>query len=109
RPEGPTSRAAAMRQPGRYVTLAVSDQGEGMSDAVKSRLFEAYFTTKPEGKGTGLGLAQVYGLVRQAGGFVDVESELGRGTTITLAFPFVARPLGDEGEGADPMSVPTAE
>ncbi|AJC47088.1 two-component system sensor histidine kinase NtrB [Xanthomonas sacchari] len=105
----PPSRAAAMRQPGRYVTLAVSDQGEGMSDAVKSRLFEAYFTTKPEGKGTGLGLAQVYGLVRQAGGFVDVESELGRGTTITLAFPFVARPLGDEGEGADPMSVPTAE
>ncbi|KAB7781490.1 MULTISPECIES: ATP-binding protein [Xanthomonas] len=107
--EVPPSRAAAMRQPGRYVTLAVSDQGEGMSDAVKSRLFEAYFTTKPEGKGTGLGLAQVYGLVRQAGGFVDVESELGRGTTITLAFPFVARPLGDEGEGADPMPVPTAE
>ncbi|MET0550216.1 MAG: ATP-binding protein [Xanthomonas sp.] len=103
------SRAAAMRQPGRYVTLAVSDEGEGMSDAVKSRLFEAYFTTKPEGKGTGLGLAQVYGLVRQAGGFVDVESELGRGTTITLAFPFVARPLGDEGEDPGLGAVPAAE
>ncbi|MBB5875382.1 ATP-binding protein [Xanthomonas sp. 3498] len=105
--EVPPSRAAAMRQPGRYVTLAVADQGEGMSEEVKSRLFEAYFTTKPEGKGTGLGLAQVYGLVRQAGGFVDVESELGRGTTITLAFPFVPRPLGDDDEGAGP--VPAAE
>ncbi|MXV08640.1 MULTISPECIES: two-component system sensor histidine kinase NtrB [unclassified Xanthomonas] len=105
--EVPPSRAAAMRQPGRYVTLAVADQGEGMSEEVKSRLFEAYFTTKPEGKGTGLGLAQVYGLVRQAGGFVDVESELSRGTTITLAFPFVPRPLGDDDEGAGP--VPAAE
>lgn len=90
------AQAAALRQPGDYVTLEVSDHGAGMSDDTKSRLFEAYFTTKPEGKGTGLGLAQVYGLVRQAGGFVDVASELGRGTTITLAFPYVAeRPPGD--------------
>ncbi len=104
--EVPPSRAAAMRQPGRYVTLAVGDQGEGMSEKVKSRLFEAYFTTKPEGKGTGLGLAQVYGLVRQAGGFVDVESELGRGTTITLAFPFVAQPPGDEGDDEGASGAP---
>lgn len=97
----PTAQAAAMCQPGRYVTLSVSDQGEGMSEDTKSRLFEAYFTTKPEGKGTGLGLAQVYGLVRQAGGFVDVDSELGRGTTITLAFPYVAQaPPGEAGDGA---------
>ncbi|WP_045729182.1 ATP-binding protein [Xanthomonas sp. GPE 39] len=96
--EVPPLRAAAMRQPGTYVTLTVSDHGEGMSEETKSRLFEAYFTTKPEGKGTGLGLAQVYGLVRQAGGFVDVDSELGRGTTITLAFPLVPRPLGDSAD-----------
>ncbi|MDR6672298.1 ATP-binding protein [Xanthomonas sp. 1678] len=96
-----THEAAALRQPGRYVTLAVSDQGEGMSEETKSRLFEAYFTTKPEGKGTGLGLAQVYGLVRQAGGFVDVDSELGRGTIITLAFPYVAAaPPGERDDGA---------
>ncbi|WP_369979155.1 two-component system sensor histidine kinase NtrB [Xanthomonas bundabergensis] len=97
----PPAQAVAMRQPGRYVTLSVSDQGEGMSEDTKSRLFEAYFTTKPEGKGTGLGLAQVYGLVRQAGGFVDVDSELGRGTTITLAFPYVAEaPPGESGDSA---------
>ncbi|QSQ52921.1 PAS domain-containing protein [Xanthomonas translucens pv. undulosa] len=97
----PPKQAAAMRQPGRYVTLAVSDHGEGMSEDTKSRLFEAYFTTKPEGKGTGLGLAQVYGLVRQAGGFVDVDSELGCGTTITLAFPYVAEaPPGEAGDSA---------
>jgi len=95
--------ASTLRQPGRYVTLAVSDQGEGMSEDTKSRLFEAYFTTKPEGKGTGLGLAQVYGLVRQAGGFVDVDSELGHGTTITLAFPYVAEPPpGEADDGALP-------
>lgn len=96
----PPPEAAAMRQPGRYVTLSVSDQGEGMSEETKSRLFEAYFTTKPEGKGTGLGLAQVYGLVRQAGGFVDVDSALGHGTTITLAFPYVAEAPPGEGDSA---------
>ncbi|KLD76552.1 histidine kinase [Xanthomonas hyacinthi DSM 19077] len=102
----PPAQAAAMRQPGRYVTLAVSDQGEGMSEDTKSRLFEAYFTTKPEGKGTGLGLAQVYGLVRQAGGFVDVDSELGRGATITLAFPYVAEaPPGESGDST-PLPAP---
>lgn len=102
----PVTQAAAIRQPGRYVTLSVSDQGEGMSEETKSRLFEAYFTTKPEGKGTGLGLAQVYGLVRQAGGFVDVDSELGRGTTITLAFPYVAQPPPGEDEGGAALPAP---
>jgi len=79
--------ASSIRAPGEYVTISVSDQGSGMSAAIKERLFEPYFTTKGEGKGTGLGLAQVYGLMRQWGGFVDVRSQLGEGTTMTLAFP----------------------
>jgi PAS domain S-box-containing protein len=79
--------ASSIRAPGDYVTISVSDQGSGMSVATRERLFEPYFTTKGEGKGTGLGLAQVYGLMRQWGGFVDVRSQLGVGTTMTLAFP----------------------
>ncbi|WP_175485553.1 ATP-binding protein [Pseudoxanthomonas sp. GM95] len=72
---------------GDYVTLAVSDTGSGMDQVAMSRLFEPYFTTKPEGRGTGLGLAQVYALMRQAGGFIDVDSAVGVGTVMTLWFP----------------------
>jgi PAS domain S-box-containing protein len=72
---------------GRYVRLIVTDTGVGMSDAVKSHLFEPFFTTKGIGKGTGLGLATVYGIVRQAGGTVLVDSEVGRGTSFHVLFP----------------------
>ncbi|MEO7066969.1 MAG: ATP-binding protein [Rhodanobacter sp.] len=82
----------ALRPPGNYVTLAVTDNGSGMDEEVRERLFEPYFTTKPEGSGTGLGLAQVYGVVRRAGGFVGVESVLGAGTTMTMAFPRLQLP-----------------
>ena len=78
---------STLRPAGDYVTLAVKDNGSGMDESVRERLFEPYFTTKPEGSGTGLGLSQVYGVVRQAGGFVDVESAPGAGTTMTMAFP----------------------
>lgn len=77
----------APRAVGEYVTLAVCDSGTGMDEMTKARLFEPYFTTKPEGQGTGLGLAQVYALLRQAGGFVDIESTVRVGTVVTLAFP----------------------
>ena len=73
-------------EPGEYVSLVVSDSGAGMTKEVQDRLFEPFFTTKPPGKGTGLGMAMVYGLVKQQGGFVHVTSQAGRGTKVRLLF-----------------------
>ncbi len=75
---------------GQYAAVSVSDTGTGMPPEVLERIFEPFFTTKPPGEGSGLGMAMVYGLMKQHGGFVDVESAPGAGTTVTLYFP-VAR------------------
>lgn len=104
-PEGGRIDVIAARAPdpaaGASLRIQVKDRGEGIAPAALARVFEPFFTTKEPGKGTGLGLAQVYGFVVASGGTVDIDSEPGRGTTVTMAFP-----LPPDGAAAPQAALP---
>ena len=89
--------------PGDYVAIWVADTGKGMPPDVVERVFEPFYTTKPLGHGTGLGLSQVYGFVRQSGGLVRIESTPGKGTTVRICLPQHELVCLEEGPGAAPV------
>ena len=76
---------------GPYISMSVTDTGQGMNEETMKRIFEPFFTTKPVGKGTGLGLAMVYGVVKERGGTITVNSSLGEGTSFEICFPAIIK------------------
>ncbi len=106
----PSGEERESLEPGDYLMLSISDSGTGMDEETRRRCFEPFFSTKPERKGTGLGLASCMGLVVQAGGRIDVESAVGEGTTFTLLLPrYASAPLPVAAAPTQPARVSGAE
>lgn len=97
----PKDKGGDTMPPGQWVTIAVSDTGCGISEDNLGRIFEPFFTTKEVGQGTGLGLATVYGIIRQTGGFVEVDSKIGEGTTFTIYLPSLSEDEAEETEAEE--------
>ena len=92
--------------PGRYIELSIEDTGSGMAPDVLARVYEPFFTTKDVGKGTGLGLSQVYGFVQQSGGSISIQSEVDRGTRVSIYLPRSQEPIASESEPLAGMPKP---
>jgi len=94
---------------GRFLCLEVADNGHGMTPEIASRAFEPFFTTKPDGKGTGLGLSTVYGIVTHAGGDVELDTEVGRGTVVRILWPACEGATGADASGGRTPQAPRTE
>jgi len=96
--EGTATTPVVEIRPGRYVRTRVTDSGHGMSAEAREHAFEPFYTTKPLGQGTGLGLSTVYGIIKQSGGYVWIDSRPGQGTTVTVDLPAVSEPVATRPE-----------